>query len=57
MATGKTAMMTFGNMLADLDYDAMHEFIDSVKITPTHVWAKILRGNNWEAVEKDITLK
>ena len=57
MATGKTAMMTFGNMLADLDYDAMHEFIDSVNITPTHIWAKILRGKNWEIVEKDITLE
>ena len=57
MATGKTAMMTFGNMLADLDYDAMHEFIDSVNITPTHIWAKILRGNKWETVEKDITLE
>ena len=57
MATGKTAMMTFGNMLADLDYDAMHEFIDSVNITPTHIWAKILRGKNWEVVEKDITLE
>src|SRR6186997_3152624 len=57
MATGKKAMMTFGNMLADLDYDAMHEFIDSVNITPTHIWAKILRGNNWEIVEKEITLK
>ena len=57
MATGKTAMMTFGNSLADLDYDAMHEFIDSVNITPTHIWAKILRGKNWETVEKDIRLE
>lgn len=57
MSTGKAAMMTFGNMLTDLDYDAMHEFIDSVNITPTHIWAKILRGKNWEVVEKDITLE
>ena len=57
MATGKTAMMTFGSMLADLDYDAMHEFIDSVNITPTHIWAKILKGKDWEVVEKDITLE
>jgi hypothetical protein len=57
MATGKKAMMTFGKMLADLDYDAMHEFIDSVNISPTRIWAKILRGNNWETVEKNITLE
>ena len=26
-------------------------------ITPTHIWAKILRGKNWETVEKDIILE
>jgi len=57
MATGKKAMMTFGKMLAELDYDAMHEFIDSVNITPTRIWAKILRDKNWETVEKNITLE
>lgn len=57
MATGKKAMMTFGNMLTDLDYDAMHEFIDSVNITPTRIWAKILRGKDWEPVEKNIKLE
>jgi len=57
MVTGKKAMMTFGKMLGDLDYDAMHEFIDSVNISPTRIWAKILRGKNWETVEKNITLE
>jgi len=56
MATGKKAMMTFGKML-DLDYDAMHEFIDSVNISPTHVWAKVLMGKDWKAIEKNITLE
>jgi hypothetical protein len=44
-------------MLTDLDYDAMHEFIDSVNITTTRIWAKILRGKDWETVEKNITLE
>ena len=57
METGKTAMMTFGTMLADLDYDAMHEFIDSVNITSTRIWASIYRDKKWETVEKDITLE
>lgn len=57
MATGKKAMMTFGKMLADLDYDAMHEFIDSVSITPTRIWAKVLMGKEWESIEKNITLE
>ena len=57
MATGKKAMMTFGKMLADLDYDAMHEFIDSVNISPTRVWAKVLMGKDWIPIEKNITLE
>jgi hypothetical protein len=57
MATGKEAMMTFVKMLPDLDYDAMHEFIDSVNITPTRIWAKVLMGKEWKPIEKTITLK
>ncbi len=57
MITGKKAMMTFGKMISDLDYDAMHEFIDSVNITPTRIWAKVLIGKDWTNVEKTITLE
>ena len=57
MATGKQAMMTFGKMLTDLDYDAMHEFIDSVNITPTRIWARVLMDKNWIPIEKNITLQ
>ena len=57
MSTGKKAMMTFGKMLADLDYDAMHEFIDSVNITPTRIWTKVLMGKEWIPIEKNITLE
>ncbi len=57
MATGKKAMMTFGKMIAELDYDAMHEFIDSVNISPTRIWAKVLMGKEWTPIEKNITLE
>lgn len=57
MATGKQAMMTFGKMLADLDYDAMHEFIDSVNITPTRIWVNVLMDKKWTPIEKNITLQ
>lgn len=57
MVTGKQAMMTFGKMLGDLDYDAMHEFIDSVNITPTRIWAKVLMDKKWKEIEKTITLQ
>jgi hypothetical protein len=50
-------MMTFGKMLADLDYDAMHEFIDSVNISPTRIWARVLMDKQWKEIEKSIELK
>ena len=57
MATGKKAMMTFGKMISDLDYDAMHEFVDSVNITPTRIWSKVLIDKEWKTVEKNIILQ
>lgn len=56
MATGKTAMMTFGAK-ADIDYDAIHETVDSVNVTPTTMWARVKLGKNWETFEKKIELK
>jgi hypothetical protein len=54
--TGKTAMMTFGQMV-DIDYDAIHKTIDSVNVTPTKVWVKIRIENEWKLLEKNISLK
>lgn len=56
MATGKTAMMTFGAKV-DIDYDAIHETVDSVNVTPTHIWAKVKMGGEWKTFEKSIELK
>lgn len=56
VATGKQAMMTFGEKL-DIDYDAIHEFIDSVNITPTRIWAKVKIGEEWKELQKNIELK
>ena len=54
--TGKKAMMTFGKML-DIDYDAVHEFIDSVNVTPERIWVKVKIDKQWEEKEKAITLE
>lgn len=56
MATGKKAMMTFGQKL-DIDYDAIHEFIDSVNITNDRIWVKILVEKNWVEKEKKIVFE
>jgi len=54
--TGKTAMMTFGEKV-DIDYDAIHETIDSVNITAGRIWARVLLGKEWKTFEKNIELK
>jgi hypothetical protein len=56
MATGKKAMMTFGKAL-DIDYDAIHEYIDSVNITPDRIWVKVKVDGAWKELEKKITLE
>jgi hypothetical protein len=56
MATGKKAMMTFGK-ITDMDYDAMHEVLDSVNITSTRIWAKVKLDKEWQEMEKKITLE
>ncbi len=56
IATGKKAMMTFGEKL-DIDYDALHEYIDSVNITNQRIWVKVKIKDQWKDLEKTITLE
>jgi hypothetical protein len=56
MMTGKKAMMTFGK-ITDMDYDTMHEVLDSVNITSTRIWAKVKLEKEWQAIEKKIILE
>lgn len=56
IATGKKAMMTFGEKL-DIDYDALHEYIDSVNITNQRIWVKVKIKEEWKELEKNITLE
>ena len=56
MITGKTAMMTFGEKV-DINYDDLHKTVDSVNVTPTRIWAKVLIGGEWKVFEKNVELK
>lgn len=56
IATGKKAQMTFGEDLG-IEFDIIHEYIDSVSITPTKIWSKVKIGKEWVVKEKDITLE
>lgn len=54
--SGKKAMMTFGQKL-DIDYDALHEYIDSVNVTNDRIWVRIKVDNAWVVKEKKIVLE
>lgn len=54
--TNKKAMMTFGEKL-DIDYDAIHEYIDSVNVTNSRIWVKVKVKEGWKELEKNITME
>lgn len=56
ISTGKKAQMTFGEDLG-IEFDIIHEYIDSMNITPTRIWARVKIKNEWKELEKEITLK
>ena len=49
-------MMTFGKQL-DINYEDLHQTLDSVNITATRIWAKVKIDDKWQELEKNITLK
>jgi tricorn protease-like protein len=55
-STGKKAMMTFGEAV-DMDYDAIHETLDSVNVSAERIWVKIKIANEWKEIEKQIKLE
>ena len=48
--------MTFGEDIGP-DYNAIHQSIDSVNITPARIWVKVKVQNEWKELEKKITLQ
>jgi hypothetical protein len=56
MVTGKKAMMTFGKA-TDIDYDAVHEVLDTVNVTSSRIWVKVKVDGAWKELEKNITLE
>lgn len=56
VSSGKKAMMTFGKGL-DIDYDAIHEYIDTVNVTSERIWVKVKIDDKWTELEKKISLE
>lgn len=56
IASGKKAQMTFGEDLRG-ESSTIHEYIDSVNITSTRIWAKVKIKDEWKELQKDISLE
>jgi hypothetical protein len=56
MNNGKEAMMTFGEIV-EIDYDYIHEYIDSVNVTKDRVWARVKLAEGWKNLDKKIEFK
>jgi len=54
--TGKKAMMTFGEKIP-IDYDLIHDHLDSVHITEKRIWVRFKLNNKWVEKEKNIVLE
>ena len=57
MASGKQAQLTFGKWLEEMDDDYLHDYIDSISVTPNRIWAKVLIDKKWTVLEKNVTLE
>lgn len=53
---GTTAMMTFKEMVP-IDYDRIHDHIDSVSVSPTRIWVRIKVQGEWQELQKQIDLE
>jgi hypothetical protein len=56
MKKGTNAMMTFREQVP-IDYDRIHDHIDSVRITSTKIWVRIKIQEQWKELEKEIDLE
>ncbi len=53
--TGGQDLMTFGEQY-DIDFNNIHEIVDSVNITPTRIYVKLLKNGKEVPLEKAINL-
>jgi hypothetical protein len=56
LSKGTNAMMTFREEVP-INYDRIHEHIDSVSVTPKKIWVRIKIQDQWKELEKDIDLE
>src|SRR5690606_40524662 len=52
MNTGKVGQITFGQIV-ELDYDKVHDLLDSVNITRNRFYARVKLGKEWKELVKE----
>lgn len=56
VTNGKQAQMTFKENYADMDFNDIHKTLDSINVTKTRVYVKLLKEGKEVPLEKEISL-
>jgi len=56
VVNGKTAQMTFKENYADMDFNDIHKTIDTINITKTRIYVKLLKEGKEVPIEKNVDL-
>ena len=56
VVNGKTAQMTFKENYATMDFNDVHKTLDSINVTKTRVYVKLLKEGQEVPIEKNVSL-
>jgi hypothetical protein len=56
VTNGKQAQMTFKENYADMDFNDIHKTLDSINVTKTKIYVKLLKESKEVPIEKEVSL-
>jgi len=56
VTNGKTAQMTFKENYADMDFNDIHKTIDTISVTKSRIFVKLLKEGQEVPIEKNVSL-
>jgi hypothetical protein len=56
VTNGKQAQMTFKENYADMDFNDIHKTLDSINVTKTKIYVKLLKEGKEVPIEKEVSL-
>ena len=56
VTNGKTAQMTFKENYADMDFNDIHKTLDTINVTKSRIYVKLIKEGQDVAIEKNVSL-